>query len=128
MRPAAIAITAALAACGGGQQVRDEPAAPNPAQTELAIAMARVCAAPTRAEADPQFGDAAARIGVLSSHLSDGVTHAEVLAAIERWRSDKVTTEQRNAELGALIERAGLVTPCRLAEVWANPDWGASEL
>jgi hypothetical protein len=116
-----------LAACGGA----DKPAtgtAPDPAQTSLAIDVAKVCAAPTRAEADPQFGDAAARIGVLSQHLSDGVTHKDVIAAIERWRSDKLTTEQRNAELADLVQRAGLVTPCRLADVWADASWGASEL
>ena len=118
---------ATLAACGGADKPATAPAS-DPAQTSLAIDVARVCAAPTRAEADPQFGDAAARIGVLSQHLSDGVTHKDVVAAIERWRSDKLTSEQRNAELADLVQRAGLVTPCRLADVWADSSWGASEL
>jgi hypothetical protein len=124
----AIAIATALAACGGADKSASTTPGADPAQTSLAIDVARVCAAPTRAEADPQFGDAAARASVLSQHLSDGVTHREVLAAIERWRSDKVRPEQRATELGALLQRAGLVTPCRLAEVWTDPAWGASEL
>lgn len=123
----ALVLALVVAACGGrGPDMTMPP--PSKEQGPLAAALASVCAAPTRAEHDPQFGDPGARNDTLNKHLSDGVTHREVLTAIEGWRSDKKTQEQRQAELADLIKRAGLATPCRLAEVWADPDWGASEL
>jgi hypothetical protein len=123
----ALVLALAVTACGGrGPDMTMPP--PSKEQGPLAAALASVCAAPTRAEHDPQFGDPGARNDVLNKHLSDGVTHPEVLGAIEGWRSDKKTQDQREAELAALIARAGLATPCRLADVWADPDWGASEL
>jgi len=126
-RPLALLVWIGVAACGGrGPDMTVPP--PSKDQGPLATALAAVCAAPTRAEHDPQFGDPGARTDVLNQHLSDGVTHPDVLAAIDGWRSDKKTTEQRQSELKALLQRAGLMTPCRLADVWADPDWGASEL
>jgi hypothetical protein len=97
-------------------------------QDELQRSLASLCAAPTRAEQDPGFAEPGARAEVLGNHLSDGVTHPDVLAKIEGWRSPEKPAEQKLAELDALIKRAGLSTTCRLQEVWADPDWGASEL
>lgn len=117
----------ALAACGGkGPDMRTKPHDPN--QEPLAAAMASVCAAPTRAEHDERFGDPGARDAVLDEHLSDGVTHKEVLERIETWRSDQMPADKKLAELQALVQRAGLVTPCKLVAVWSDPDWGASEV
>lgn len=123
----ALALSLALAACGGkGPDMRTKP--PSPDQGPLAQALAAVCAAPTRAEHDPGFGDPGARDDVLAKHLADNVTHPDVLAAIERWRSGEKTDAQKIEELDGLLARAGLVTPCRLREVWNDPDWGASEV
>jgi hypothetical protein len=106
--------------------MRTKPESPD--QAPLAAALASVCAAPIRAEHDPAFGDPGARDDVLDKHLADNVTHPEVLAKIDGWRHPDKTTEQRLAELDELLKRAGLSTRCRLAEVWADADWGASEV
>jgi hypothetical protein len=100
----------------------------SPEQKPLATALASVCAAPIRAEHDPAFGDPGARNDTLNKHLSDNVTYPEVLEKIETWKHPDKTTEQKLAELDELLKRAGLATKCRLQEVWADPDWGASEL
>ena len=122
-----IAVAVAVAACGGqGPDMRTKPESPE--QAPLAAALASVCAAPIRAEHDPAFGDPGARDDTLNKHLSDNVTYPEVLEKIEGWKHPDKSTEQKLAELDDLLKRAGLSTKCRLSEVWADPDWGASEL
>jgi hypothetical protein len=127
MQRYAFAVVLALAGCGGsGPDMRVKP--PSKEQGPLAAAMAAVCAAPTRAEHDPEFGDPGARNDVLFKHLTDGVTHPEVLATIDGWRHPDKSLEQRASELDALLARAGLATRCRLVEVFSDSNWGASEL
>ena len=124
---AGLAVAVAATACGGqGPDMRTKPPAAD--QDELQRSLAQVCAAPTRAEQDPSFGDPGARAEVLGKHLGDGVTHPDVLAKIEGWRNPEKTGEQKLAELDELIKRAGLSSACRLRDVWSDPDWGASEL
>jgi hypothetical protein len=126
-RALAFAAVLAAAACGDkGPDMYVKP--PSPDQGPLAQALASVCAAPNRAEHDPAFGDPGGRDQVLSDHLDDNVTHPKVLEAIEGWRSDQKPTEDKVKELDALLNEAGLQTPCRLRDVWSDPDWGASEV
>ncbi|MEO9184424.1 MAG: hypothetical protein ABI467_13080 [Kofleriaceae bacterium] len=109
--------------CGG--------TAPHPTHLQtVAEAMTLVCAAPTRAFADPDWGAIDATQGIrdpdqqaafVINHLADGVTEPHVLDTIrvwhDTWRKPQPT---RVNVLDALISEAALAT-CELRDLWAPP-------
>jgi hypothetical protein len=113
-----LGLVLAVAACGGGKTT----STPKETGQPIAVALAMVCAAPTRAEADPGWADPSARQQVLESHLSDGVTNATVLATVNGWRDESKSVDERLAELDGLIHEANLTSSCRLQDEWKAPD------
>jgi hypothetical protein len=83
----------------------------------LAEALALVCEAPTRAEADPRWHstlEAGDRAMLVGEHANEGVSNARVLA----WF--KVPTEQRAPDLDKMLQEASIAS-CRLREIWKRP-------
>ena len=108
-----------LAVLGWGGPAPAPGAAHEPAGQSLADAASRLCAAPMRAEADPEWsrGGSPENANVVAKHYPDGVTNRRVLALIEGWKAGK-PTDQRLAELDSLTHDALLSSKCRLRELW----------
>lgn len=120
-RPGRLALVLALpmlaATCGGAAKPAQGPAAND---VELGRDLAMVCAAPTRAIADPVFADTPP-LAVVDAHLRDGLRSARLTSIVDAWLSG-TDTETRARELEALIHEANLTTPCRLLSVWRGED------
>ena len=103
-----------LIACGGGKQSERTVMAPAHEQP-LADAVTALCAAPTRAEADPDWAkaeDPGRKAQILGKHLTTGVEHPRAL---------KVGNEGDAEGLAAIVKESG-VASCRLQEVWKVPE------
>ena len=110
-----------LAACGGKSS---SPAtAPRPAGQDLTDATARLCAAPMRAQSDPDWrGDSAAdNIAVIGKHARDGITNTRVLAFTTDWQNGSKGPDQLRVELDALTHEANLSSHCKLLDVFTPP-------
>ena len=85
-------------------------------EQSLADAVTALCAAPTRAEADPYCAkageDAGRKAQILGKHLTAGVEHPRAL---------KVGNENDAEGLAAIVKESG-VASCRLQEVWKAPE------
>ncbi|MBP6841405.1 MAG: hypothetical protein KA190_29165 [Kofleriaceae bacterium] len=103
-------------ACGGGPPVYQPP----PTDPDVARDVSMLCAAPTRASADPAFGSSAPD-EVIDRHLTDGLRSAKVKATVAGWVGGKGTTE-RLRELDALIHEVDFTSKCRLVAVWSGEE------
>jgi len=88
------------------------PRTPPPGKPGQSIhdAMALVCDAPTRAEADSEYRGHEA--DVIAKHLTDGVGNNDVLVTVEGWKTDGIKRD----ELETLMKRGG-IKKCRLHEL-----------
>jgi hypothetical protein len=111
----------AVAACGGKPSGTGAPAK-KPAGQPLIDATARLCAAPTRAHADPDWRgeNPADNVAVVGKHAADGITNKRVLAFVDGWKNGTLTVDQMRTQLDALTHEANLSSHCMLLD-WFTP-------
>ena len=101
---ASLWVAVAAVACGGGGG--KPPTTGKPGEQDIAVALALVCAAPTRAESDPSWGEVSRRTEILDQHLSDGVTNSTVLSTVNGWRDGgKLNRDKLAAAISGVLEK-----------------------
>ena len=115
-----LALCLVLAACGGKSPDKTVPPA---ASQDLTASTARLCAAPTRAKADPDWAgdDPRDNLAVIGKHARDGVTNKRVLAFVDAWQSGSKSMPELRAQLDSLTHDADLSSRCRLLELFTPP-------
>jgi hypothetical protein len=107
-----VVLASLIAACGS----KPAPAQPTTHEQTLVEALAIVCDAPTRAQADPRWNENGEKAPILVEHMREGVTNERVLAWINLPGADK------GPELEKMMQETN-TTKCAVHELFATaPD------